>query len=142
MLEIAGFRVEEHVDISLIQWKKLIINAVINPLTAVLGLNNGELISNRYAYDLLRTLTNETVSIAEDAGVSLDADMLHVICDVINRTGSNQSSMLQDRQRGAPTEIEAINGYLLRIAEVVGNDASLNRSLVLMVKAMTPEHPK
>lgn len=142
MLEKANFRVEEYEDISVIQWRKLIINAVINPLSAVLGFRNAELVSNPYAHDLLATLISETVTIAEAAGVNLDADMQDLIHEVIKKTGANQSSMLQDKQRGAPTEIEAINGFLLRVAEAVGIDAPLNRSLISMIKATTPEPPK
>jgi 2-dehydropantoate 2-reductase len=64
------------------------------------------------------------------------ADVAAVVEDVARRTARNHSSMLQDMQRGAPTEIEAINGAVVRAAERWGVSAPVNQTLYLLVKSM------
>jgi 2-dehydropantoate 2-reductase len=76
------------------------------------------------------------VSVAEAKGVLLPfGDALAAVETVAYRTEDNCSSMLQDIQRGAPTEIDAICGAIIREAENLGMDAPVNRLLWQLVKA-------
>jgi len=92
-------------------WGKLVVNAAINPLTALLGINNGELIKRSTARDLCAALATEVAAVAGKKNISLPfAYPVKAVEDVIESTAGNQSSMLQDVLRGAPTEIDAISG--------------------------------
>lgn len=137
VLDRSGFSVEVHRNLTVLQWKKLIVNAAINPLSAVLGVANGDLLLNLNAYDLLLKLTLEAQAIAEAAGVNLDEEPVVLVRRVIEKTYENHSSMLQDRLRGAPTEIEEINGYLVGLSEALSIDAPLNRCFLSLLRALT-----
>jgi 2-dehydropantoate 2-reductase len=89
---------------------KLIANAVINPLTALLQVKNGELISNTFYFSAVKKLFLEISSI-----LNLE-DPIKKFRDIINickKTGDNQSSMLKDVKAGRKTEIDSILGFLL-----------------------------
>ncbi len=98
-------------------WAKAVVNAAINPLTAVLQRPNGELVRHEDLRGLLDRLTREGVAAAGGAGVDLDPDGIAAkAAEVATRTAENRSSMLQDVERGRRTEVEAITGALLRSA--------------------------
>jgi 2-dehydropantoate 2-reductase len=89
---------------------KLIANAVINPLTALLKVNNGELIKNHFYFSAVKKLFLEISSILNiEDPIKKFRDMIK-IC---KKTGDNQSSMLKDIEAGRRTEIDSILGYLL-----------------------------
>jgi 2-dehydropantoate 2-reductase len=128
LLAEAGFPVERAADIRPRQWGKLVINAAINPLTAILRVPNGGLLTDPLARSLLGQLARETASGAEAAGVALPFSAPERAAEeVAERTAANHSSMLRDVLRGAPTEVEAINGAVLREARARGLAAPLNR---------------
>jgi len=117
-LASAGFQVETVSDAGSIVWGKLIINAAVNPLTALLKVANGELLERPAARRLLRLLAEEAASVASAEGVTLPfRDAAAMVEDVVHRTADNRSSMLQDVQRGAPTEIDAICGAVVHMGE-------------------------
>lgn len=97
--------------------EKLIVNATINPLTAVLRVKNGELLSNMYYKKLLYELFEEVISVLgmEQRGYLWD----HVI-GICMKTAKNESSMFRDVQHQRRTEIDSILGYL--ILEANGNN--------------------
>jgi 2-dehydropantoate 2-reductase len=114
-LKSASFKVEVVDDALSIVWSKLIINAAINPLTALLKIPNGELLEHPSARELMRSLTQEAASVASAEKVKLPfRDPVAFVEDVARKTAGNHSSMLQDVQRGAPTEIDAICGAVVR----------------------------
>lgn len=95
-------------------WGKLIVNAGINPLTALLRQPNGFLVENVTARLLLARVVTEAAQVAQARGIQLPyPDPIGQALAVAQRTARNHSSMLQDVQRGAVTEIEAITGAVL-----------------------------
>ena len=72
VLEKAGFKIEEVTDISKIVWSKLVINAAINPLTALLGVPNGHLLKSPAAKEIMIAAANEAASVASAKGIDLN----------------------------------------------------------------------
>ena len=110
---------------------KLIVNAVINPLTAVLSAKNGELLTNPFYYSLFLRLFDEVALSLEFPDRQKVRE--HVV-DVCRKTAENRSSMLRDLDNGRETEIDAILKYTIGLAEKKSLDVPLSRSLYDMVK--------
>ena len=133
----AGFSVEMVSDPMSLLWGKLVINAAINPLTALLRVKNGELLERPGAHALLADAAREAATVAASQGVTLPyPDPVAAVEEVARNTASNLSSMLQDVQRGAMTEIEAINGAIVRIGERSGVPTRVNRMLWQLVNSL------
>jgi 2-dehydropantoate 2-reductase len=139
-LKGAGFQVQEVENVESLAWSKLVINAAINPLTAVLEVRNGELLARPSARALLGQLAREVAAVAAAQGIPLTSDDPVAAAEgVAERTAANLNSMLQDVQRGAPTEIEAICGAVVRAGEEAGVPTPVNATLLKLVKAIV-EH--
>ncbi len=137
-LRSAGFVVENAPDASALLWGKLVINAAINPLTALLGISNGELLARPSAHALLKAAAREAASVAVAQGISLPfPDPVVATETIARRTADNRSSMLQDVLRGAPTEIDAICGAIVQAGEKTGIPTPINRTLWQLVKALS-----
>jgi 2-dehydropantoate 2-reductase len=136
-LRKAGFTVESTSDPTSLLWGKLVINAAINPITALLGVANGELLERPEARLLAAAAAREAAEVALAQGIRLPyPDPEAAVEGVAVRTAVNRSSMLQDVQRGAPTEIDAICGAIVLAGEQCGVPTPVNRTLWLLVKAM------
>jgi len=106
-------------------------------LTALLRLKNGDLLANPPACDLMGQLAGETAMVAEACGVKLPfSDPKKEVENVARQTAGNISSMLQDVLRGAPTEVDAINGAVIRLGEQKGVASPVNRVIYSLVKAL------
>lgn len=117
-------------------WRKLLINAVINPLTALWRVRNGELAATPDRLALARTLFDEAFAILRAQGLTGDAEpMWQSVLDVCDKTKGNESSMLQDVKAGRETEIDAINGAIVRLAAGQGRQAHWNEAVAALVKA-------
>jgi 2-dehydropantoate 2-reductase len=119
-------------------WGKLVVNATINPLTALLGVRNGELLAIPPACELMGDLARETASVARALGVALlFSDPERAVTEVAQSTSDNLSSMLQDVLRGAPTEVDAINGAIIHKGEEKNISTPVNRVVWSLVKALS-----
>lgn len=97
------------------QWLKLAVNCVINPLTALLECRNGELLNRPDIPLQVQHLCLELHAVAAACGQELPLGQLRqTVFDVMRSTAANQSSMWQDLQRRRLTEIDFINGYVVR----------------------------
>lgn len=107
-------------DINPRRWYKLLINCIINPLTAIYRVPNGALAGAEYQ-SIKAALIDEFLAVAIAAGYPFSAtDAQHAVNQVILDTANNRSSMLADVEHGRPTEIEALNGYLVTQAIKLG----------------------
>jgi 2-dehydropantoate 2-reductase len=132
----AGFTARSSDQVESLVWGKLVISAGINPLTALLGVRNGLLVEDESARTALRLAVGEAEAVARGLEISLPyPDAVAWAEEVCRATADNLSSMLQDVRRGRPTEIEAINGALVRAAEAAGLAAPVNRLLWHLVCA-------
>lgn len=127
------------------QLEKLAVNCIINPLTAIFDCENGKLLHifnvTRLMRLLLFEISNVICALPELRGVpGVDARfaperLRRVATQVMNRTSKNTSSMLQDVRRMRPTEIEYMNGWIVRRGEELGMKCVLNYSMKQMVLA-------
>jgi 2-dehydropantoate 2-reductase len=137
LLQKAGFQVEQVADPKSLLWGKLVINAAINPVTALLNVPNGELLKDPAAHALLQSAAREAAAVASACGIRLPyPDAVVAVESVAQRTAANYSSMLRDVQRGSPTEIDAISGAIVRAGNETGVPTPVNRTLWQLVKAL------
>ncbi len=142
-LEKIGLPVAFSEDLTGLVWGKLVVNSAINPLTALLNCSNGALLENPASLELLENVAIETAAIARKAQIKLPypyEEAATQVRHVAEITAANTSSMLADVRRGSPTEIEAINGAVVRTGESLGTTAPLNRTLYLLVKALSAKN--
>ncbi|HOL18807.1 MAG TPA: 2-dehydropantoate 2-reductase [Candidatus Hydrogenedens sp.] len=114
ILEQAGFKIEITNSPGQVIWEKTVINAGINPLTAILNVPNGALLKIREARELLRELVAEASKVAGTEGYRFSRSMIEYAEETCELTANNISSMLQDIRNGRKTEIEAISGEIMR----------------------------
>lgn len=127
-------RIEARIETAL--WRKVIVNAAINPLTALTGLRNGALLEDEGLRRALALIAREVGDMAAACGVEgLPDDPAAMVEEVCRLTAQNRSSMLQDVTAGRRTEIEQICGEVARRAEGAGIEAPLCEVLKALVEA-------
>ena len=133
----AGFKTETTDDVERLLWGKLIINAGINALTAITGFKNGRLPELKGTSLVMEELVGEAVavSMARDIHLPYD-DPLNRVIEVCRATAGNISSMLQDILNKKETEIDFINGAIVRAGEEAGVPTPINRIITSLVKAI------
>lgn len=119
-------------------YRKLLINAVINPLTAIFGVENGLLPEHPFRLALMNRLHKETEAVLLRAGMEPQADAWQRLLDVCRLTAPNVSSMLADARNGKLTEVDWINGGVAKLAHRLGMEAPLNEAVRIMVHALKP----
>jgi len=131
LLTQVGIPTVVHANAESIIWGKLVLNAAINPITALLGLENGQILTNSSARKLALKAATEAEQVAHALGVSLPyPNTWSKVESLVNSTATNKSSMLVDMERGEETEINAINGVIVREGLKLGVDVELNKQLV------------
>ncbi len=136
MIRQAGIDVNVVDNLLSLIWGKLVVSSAINPLTALLRVKNGELLERSTARTLMGTLARETSGVAKSIGVVLPfLEPESAAEEVARQTSENLSSMLQDILRGAPTEIDAINGAIVNLAEQNNLQVPVNRTVWGLIKA-------
>lgn len=136
LFQLAGFHTLLSKNIISRVWQKLLINAVINPLSAILHVKNGELPHLPHAFSLMRVLFEEGADLAAALNIDLEPDLWDQLMEVCRKTAANQSSMLQDMLAGRLTEIDAITGGLLHRAEHLGIALPAHQTVYRLVKSM------
>jgi 2-dehydropantoate 2-reductase len=137
MLKKAGFSAGLSNCIRDRMFKKLLINAVINPLTALWRIPNGELPAAPERLAVMQALHKETFEILQRHGFEADrGELWEDVLRVCKRTAGNRSSMLQDVLGGRKTEIDALNGAVCRLADQAGVPAPWNTAVTALVKAI------
>jgi 2-dehydropantoate 2-reductase len=121
-------------------WRKVAVNAAMNPTTALLGYSNNELLADAAASRVADGLAAEVARVATATGVKITEDEAPRLWrDIATLTGANRSSMLQDVQAGRATEIDAICGAVHREGERRGVAAPLNQAMTVLVNALAPD---
>lgn len=139
----AGLAVRTSRTFELELWRKAAVNAAINPVTATRRVPNGELAAGTARREAERLLA-EAVAVARASGLDLSEEVARADLDrVVRATAENRSSMLQDVERGRPTEIDAISGEILRRGRALGLDLPATAEAIDRVRraAERPDRP-
>lgn len=124
-------------DIKSLLWSKLVVNAGINALSAVTRLCNGKLLTLEGTRRILKDTVAEAVKVAKRKRIKLVYDdPLAKVEAVCESTSENISSMLQDVLKGKKTEIDFINGVIVRQGQESGVPVPVNTVLFDLVKTL------
>ncbi|WP_257350565.1 2-dehydropantoate 2-reductase [Pseudalkalibacillus decolorationis] len=132
-LSIDVFPFQQEADWYNMLCKKLMINTVINPLTALLRVKNGDLLEQSNWLQMMERLFQETCRVMDVSEIETSWKELINVCE---NTSSNKSSMLRDIENGHRTEIDAITGYVLMVAEQKGIPIPYNQFIYQAIKGM------
>ena len=138
-LNAAGFVTEvyDSKNVQKMIWDKLMVNASGNAVSALMQVSNDTMLNNPYAWDCLVCILNEAVSVANAAGFAFEADAyLERIKKLFTSSPNHKSSMTQDRENRRMTEVDKINGAIVKKARELGMEAPYNRLVVNMVHVM------
>jgi 2-dehydropantoate 2-reductase len=137
LLDRAGLPTTAYADAAPLIWGKLIANAAINPLGALLRCTNGETVERPAARELFYGLAREAGAVARALHVELPFDdpARHAEC-VARITSGNRNSMLQDVENGRRTEIDAINGAIARLGPEHGVPTPINAFVASLIRAL------
>jgi 2-dehydropantoate 2-reductase len=139
LLVDSGLKAEALPDLLPAQWSKLIFNATVNGVAALTGLPHDEHFAAEAELDDLGHLVHELVEegkrVAAAAGVELHDDPWEMNVLATHRGSAHYPSMLEDVESRRPTEVELINGALVREAQRHGVDAPLQTAIYRLVKA-------
>ncbi len=119
-------------------WQKLFINIGINAITAMLCVSNGRLLDIPEAVKIQKMAIEEAWQIAKKAGIDTKitlSEAISLVRKICKETGHNHSSMLQDRLKNRPTEINVINGAIVKLARQIGAEAPVNETITLLIKS-------
>jgi len=133
-LNLCGFGAEVAENIEAYIWEKLLINVGINALTAIHDCRNGDLLTVGNRRNTMQAAVLEAAAVAKAKGILLPADPVGKTFAVCKATAANLSSMLQDVRRHRTTEIDAINGAIVRLAKEFSIRVPVNFSLTEQVK--------
>ncbi len=122
-------------------WAKVLYNIALNPLSTILGTNYGYLLENDFTPEIMRRIVGEALDVARAHGIHLFWKQPDEYIDVLfNRlipaTAAHHPSMLQDIQRRRRTEIDALNGAIVKLAQQQGIPIPVNHTITLLIKSM------
>jgi len=132
----AGLHTDASDGMQRLVWEKLMINTGINAITALTGIRNGRIADFQAARDLCRSAVEEALLVAAAKGFPMGKDMVERVLGVAGATAVNRSSMGQDVDRRKRTEIDAINGAIVRFGEETLTPTPVNRTLTRLVKVL------
>jgi 2-dehydropantoate 2-reductase len=115
-------------------WKKLVFNCVLNPLTAILKIENKGICDERLN-PLKKLIIDECVKVAEKDGIRFEFDFLKILNEEF-KSSRNISSMQQDMIKGKKTEIDFLNGAVVELGKKYKAKCPVNEALVGIIKNM------
>jgi 2-dehydropantoate 2-reductase len=118
------------------QWTKLLFNAATNPLAALTGLTHGELCERPDLRAVVGGLVAEGRRVADALGIALDADPEEMIDRAARENRDHRPSMLQDALAHRPTEIDALNGGIVRAGAQAGVPTPLHAAIAALIRGM------
>lgn len=135
-LEAAGVPTQISPNVRGSLWAKLILNCAYNALSAVTQLPYGVLVKGTGVADVIRDVVAECLAVAKAEGVDVVGDTDAAVRAIAQTMPSQYSSTAQDLARGKKSEIEHLNGFVVRKGEALGVPTPVNRVLLALVKSI------
>jgi len=132
----AGVPVDISPNVTGALWAKLIVNCAYNALSAIAQRPYGQLVESAGIPEVMRAVTDECLAVARAAHVELPGDMQEAVRGIARTMPSQFSSTAQDLARGKPTEIEHLNGFVVRRGEALGVPTPVNLTLLALVRLL------
>jgi 2-dehydropantoate 2-reductase len=132
----AGVAVEISDNVMGALWAKLIVNSAYNALSAITQLPYGRLVQNAGVPEIMRDVVDECLALARASGVTVPGDMQETVRRIAQTMPAQYSSTAQDLARNKKTEIEHLNGFVVRKGEALGVPTPVNRTLLALVKTL------
>ncbi|MEJ8304242.1 ketopantoate reductase family protein [Saccharibacillus sacchari] len=135
-LGLGGLSLAVSNEIEIAMYRKLLINAVINPLTALWKIENGALLEKEERIRFMRAVFDEIMTIYSAAGIEAPMTWWEELLSVCRATAHNRSSMLEDVSRGDRTEAAWISGGVVELANRSGKQAPVNQTLFYLIEGL------
>lgn len=132
----AGVPVQVSDNVAGALWAKLIINCAWNALSAITQLPYGRIAAGAGVDEVMRDIVTECLAVAQAEGVSPPADIRQAVADIGRTMATQKSSTAHDLARGKRSEIDYLNGYVLRRGEALGVATPVNRALHALVRLL------
>jgi 2-dehydropantoate 2-reductase len=143
LLNQAGIKTETTKNVIGLIWSKLLVNVGINALGVLLRVKNGELILGEYAPKLQAALVEEAIKVAQGKEIELIyQDMVKEVALICEKTKDNLNSMLQDVRKKRRTEIDFINGAIVREGRKLNIPTPVNKVITDLIKAIEESYEK
>jgi len=120
-------------------WRKTVLNACMNPICAVTGMTMGEIINDPVTFNLVDALIKEGIAVARFNEFSLGSNYYPYAINYIKNAGNHKPSMLQDIEAKRRTEVDFINGKIIKYGKQVGLPTPYNEMIRGLVKALEPK---
>ena len=117
-------------------WGKLIVNCAYNALSAISKMPYGRMVQGEGVASVMDDVVLECLAVAQAAGVSVAGDVRKAVPNLARGMPAQYSSTAQDLMRGKPSEIDHLNGYVVRLGESLGVKTPVNRVLLALVKLL------
>jgi len=128
-------RISENITVEL--WEKLIMNCAYNAISALTRMKYGRIVQDPGTVEVMKRVVIETVEVADAAGIRLSvSDMTEAVLKLGKAIPEALSSTAQDITRGKPTEIDSLNGFLVRKGSELGVPTPVNQALFSLVKLL------
>ena len=132
----AGIETKAVDDVRSVIWDKLLINIGINAITALTGIKNGQILDLETTQEISHTAVEEAMAVARAQNIQINPNAVDTVFKVAKATAFNRSSMGQDVDHHRPTEISAINGFIVREAKKAGIKTPVNFTLTALVETL------
>jgi 2-dehydropantoate 2-reductase len=123
-------------DIEAELWTKLVMNCAYNAISALSGARYGQMVALPEIRSLMRDAVSEVAQVARAKGVHLPNDIVDAAMKLADAMPQTTSSTAQDIAKGKPTEIDHLNGYVVRQGEALGIATPVNRTLNALMKLL------
>ena len=129
-----GIPTEVSENVKGVLWAKLIVNCAYNALSAVAQLPYGQMMKTDSVPEIMRDIVAECLAVAERSNVMVPGDVMSTVLGLAASMPDQVSSTAQDLAQGKESEIDHLNGYIVRAAARLGIAAPVNRALLVMVR--------
>ena len=139
-LQASGIPSRATATILVALWAKVLYNCALNGLSTLLEVPYGKLLEHPPAVDMMRAIIEEAYRVAAALQIRLEPSTPEAYCErfflrLIPDTAAHRASMLQDVHRGKPTEIDALNGAIVRLGRQAGVATPMNALVTRLVHA-------